>query len=625
MGREVRRVSYWSAVRTHRVRAYFTGPRRNALCAALCALVFLLLVWWILWGNLFFTWDAATRPSTRLLRSVGLVAVLLFVSLTYLVVYRTARLRAAVQEGKDELRRTVAELTQMEEALEIARARFAGIVDISDAAIISVDEGQRISLFNQGAEKTFGYRAEEILGEPLSTLIPPRFVEAHSRHVEGFASSPDALRPMNERGLVWGLRKDRTEFPAEASISKFEVQGQKVLTVRLRDMTERKRLEAQIRQAQKMEAIGRLAGGIAHDFNNILSTMIGYTEVATDDVLKGSRTWQNLQEVLAAGKRASDMVKQILAFSRQAEQERKPIPLHQIVREAMRLLRATLPATIQIRQHIDPESGMVLADTTQMHQVLMNLCANADFAMRERGGVLEVRLEAVGVDRNFATQQPPLTAGPHVRLTIRDTGHGMDSGVKEQIFDPFFTTKEQGEGIGMGLAVVHGIIAGHGGTITVDSAPGQGATFTIHLPRCDSIASSEAPEEEPIRGGRERILLIEDEPFLASLWERMLQGLGYEVTMRTRSTEALENFRARPASFDLVITDQTMPHVTGEEVAREFLRIRPNVPIILCTGFSHTMTEEKARAMGIRAYLMKPFGRRDLSRAIRRVLDERVG
>ncbi len=617
-------MSHWPAVRTQQVRAYFTGPRRDALLAALCALALPLLVWWILWGMLFSGWDSATRPPILLFRGIGLAAVLLLAGLTYLVVHHAARLRAAVQEGKDELRKTVAELSQMEEALQIARARFAGIVEISDAAIISVDEGQRISLFNQGAEKAFGYRAEEILGEPLGKLIPPRFAEAHSRHVESFATSPDALRPMNERGLVWGLRKDGTEFPAEASISKFEVQGHKVLTVRLRDITERRRLEAQVRQAQKMEAIGRLAGGIAHDFNNILSTMIGYTEVATDDVLKGSRPWQNLQEVLAAGKRASDMVKQILAFSRQAEQERKPIPLHQVVREAMRLLRATLPATIQIRQHIDPASGMVLADTTQMHQVLMNLCTNAEFAMRGQGGMLEVHLEAVEVDQDFATQQPPLATGPHVRLTIRDTGHGMDPGVKEQIFDPFFTTKDQGEGTGMGLAVVHGIIAGHGGSITVDSAPGRGATFTIHLPRCDSVAPSEPPPEEPIRGGRERILLIEDEPFLASLWERMLQALGYEVTMRTRSPEALQVFRARPESFDLVITDQTMPHVTGEAVAREFLRIRPNVPIILCTGFSHTMTEEKAKAMGIRAYLMKPFGRRELSRAIRQVLDERA-
>jgi CheY-like chemotaxis protein len=381
-----------------------------------------------------------------------------------------------------------------------------------------------------------------------------------------------------------------------------------------------------------MEAIGTLAGGIAHDFNNLLSAIIGHTELATDFVPKDGMARQAMQEVLAAGGRARDLVKQILTFSRQTEQERRPVPIQPIVKEALKLLRASMPTTVEIRQQIDPETGMILADTTQMHQVLMNLGTNADYAMREKGGVLDVRLKAVEVDREFAASHPPLTPGPHVRLTVRDTGSGMEPRVRERIFEPFFTTKGPGDGTGMGLAVVHGIVAGHGGTITVDSAPGRGAKFEIYLPRCDVVQTLEtSPAEQPrggmeapARGQGERILIVDDEPYLAVLWRVMLERLGYRVTGCSSSLEALEIFRAAPRSFDLVLTDQTMPQMTGEALVKELLRIRPETPIILCTGFSHAVTEEKARALGIRAFLLKPISRRDLSLAVRFVLDQRI-
>jgi two-component system cell cycle sensor histidine kinase/response regulator CckA len=256
--------------------------------------------------------------------------------------------------------------------------------------------------------------------------------------------------------------------------------------------------------------------------------------------------------------------------------------------------------------------------------VLMNLCTNAEHAMRERGGVLDVRLEAVEVEADFAANHPPLKPGPHVRLTVRDTGHGMEPRVRERIFEPFFTTKGVREGTGMGLAVVHGIVAGHGGTITVDTAPGRGAGFEVYLPQCDSPTAVETPGEEPIRGGRERILIVDDEPMLVYVWETVLGRLGYQAVGLTSGLEALEALRAAPASFDLVVTDLLMPRLTGEALARELLRLRPDLPIILCTGFSDIMTEEKAKAMGIRAFLMKPLGVRDIGRAVRRVLDQQA-
>jgi PAS domain S-box-containing protein len=565
-------------------------------------------------------WDASIQDALFLFRGAGLTIVALMAGLVSLVINRQGRLKVAVHQATVELERDIAERKRMEEALRISQARFAGIVEISEDAIISLDDFQRIILFNQGAARTFGYRAEEVLGQPVDLLIPARFVEAHRHHVEKFTSCRDALRPMNERGTIFGLRKDGTEFPAEASIAKFEVAGEKVLTVRLRDITERRRLEAQVRQAQKMEAIGSLAGGIAHDFNNILSAMLGYTEQAMLGVQLESRVWHDLHEVLVAGERARELVRHILTFSRQSEQERRPVHLHHIVAEALKLLRATLPATIEIRQELDPAPGAVLADPTQMHQVVMNLCTNAGHAMRESGGVLEVGVKAFPPGPRSPADHPELGPGPYLKLTVRDSGHGMEREILERIFDPFFTTKEPGEGTGMGLAVVHGIVASHGGVITVQSAPGEGTTFEVYLPQTADSIPAEVRPEEPVAERGARILFVDDEPALARLGAEMLEGAGHRVVATASSLEALKVFRAAPDSFDVVITDQTMPEMTGEALARELLSIRPDLPVIQCTGFSHTLSAEKARAMGIAEYILKPVGRRDLRAAVQRAL-----
>lgn len=387
---------------------------------------------------------------------------------------------------------------------------------------------------------------------------------------------------------------------------------------------ERQRLDEQVRQGQKMQAIGTLAGGIAHDFNNILAAILGYTELASEDIPRDSLPWRNLQHVLTAAARARELVQQIMAFSRQSTPQRQPVDLHLLVREMLSLLRASLPSTIEIRQHIATDIGTVLAAPTQLHQVLLNLCANAERAMRATGGVLDVRLEAVHVDATLAAAHPELTPGPHARLTVRDTGHGMAPEVLERIYEPFFTTKDVGEGTGMGLAVAHGIVASHGGAMTVTSAPGKGTTFAIYLPCSDEPATDATAGDDPVPRGHERILFVDDEAVLVALGQEMLTRLGYAVAAYTSSTEALAAFCAAPHRFDLVITDQTMPKMTGEALTRALREIRPDLPIILCTGFSHTMTEDQAVALGIDAFLMKPLVARELGRVIRRILAQRI-
>jgi signal transduction histidine kinase len=419
---------------------------------------------------------------------------------------------------------------------------------------------------------------------------------------------------------------------AQDYIAKGQIDGT-LLTRAIRYAIERKRaederqsLEVQLRQAQKMEALGALAGGIAHDFNNILAAMVGYTELALFDLSPDSPLRSYLHEVLTAGKRAKSLIQQILAFSRQRDLELQPLQLRLVVREVVRLMRASLPATIELREKLDRNAGMVLASATQVHQVVLNLCTNAEQAMRTTGGVLEVRLEAVEVPTAITIAHADLKPGAYVRLSVRDTGPGIPLEVQERIFEPFYTTKGPGEGTGMGLAVAHGIVASHGGAIAVESAPGQGATFAVYFPRLDDTATEEQPEDDAAapRGSGERILFVDDEVPLTELGRDMLVQLGYDVVVRTSSREALEAFRSTPYRFDLVITDQTMPQMTGEALAQEMRRLRPAIPIILCTGFSHLINEEKARAAGIDAFCMKPLIMHDLAHTIRTVLSSRT-
>ena len=383
----------------------------------------------------------------------------------------------------------------------------------------------------------------------------------------------------------------------------------------------RKELEGQLRQAQKMEAIGTLAGGIAHDFNNILFTIVGFTDLSLHDTRDGETRW-NLTQVLNACDRAKNLVNQILAFSRQEAPERRPVDVVPVAKDAMKFLRSTIPSTVELKQRITGDSLTVLSDPTTIHQVLINLGTNAAHAMRTTGGVMEVCLESVEIPRDRGSNVPAdLKPGPYIRMTVRDTGAGIDPSIMNRIFDPFFTTKPQGEGTGLGLSVVYGIVKSHGGSLAIESEVGRGSTFHVYLPRTPEQEREGVRDKAPASGGSEHILFVDDEVVLVDMGERMLNALGYRVTAVANGPDALATFRENPGDFDLVITDMTMPGMTGAELSREILKIKPRFPIILCTGFSEIISEGEAKAMGIRRFLMKPVFLDTLAGEIRTVLD----
>jgi PAS domain S-box-containing protein len=502
--------------------------------------------------------------------------------------------------------------------LQESEAKFRLLFDsIPETVLVHDDQGRLLYINDVGAH-WLAWSASELIGKHLSDIVAPPCL------TQGVEPRSAPYQQSASRSQIVYISRTGQLLEAEVNTCAMEFEGQMAVLVVARDITERTRLEAQLRQVQKMQAIGTLAGGIAHDFNNILAAIMGYSELALFDIPHGSRIQRHLEEVLTAGKRARDLVQQILAFSRQRPPERQPVQLHLLISDVLRMLRASLPSTIAIHPRLTSTAGTVLADPTQLQQVLMNLGTNAEHAMRDTGGVLVVHLNAVEVTADFAAAHAPLRPGPHACIMIRDTGHGMAPEVMERIFEPFFTTKAVGEGTGMGLAVVDGIIASHGGAITVASTPGQGTTFAIYLPRIDADTPSlDVPEEPPMPQGHGRILFVDDEPTLADMTAEMLSCLGYDATVYTSSVEALKAFQAAPWQFDAVITDQTMPVMTGERLVRELRRIRPDIPIILCTGFSHTMTASKVQALSIDVFLLKPLGLRELGLALQQVLEPR--
>ncbi len=390
------------------------------------------------------------------------------------------------------------------------------------------------------------------------------------------------------------------------------------------------KLEEQLRQAMKMEAIGTLAGGIAHDFNNILTAIIGYTELARLNIEKNCAVGEcavhpDLGHLLDAGHRARDLIKQILSFSRQQKQETSPLKFSEVVLEALKLLRSTIPKSVEIREDIQTDDGHILADSTQMHQIVMNLCTNGYHAMRNSGGILGVRLSTTEIrESDIRVSHLLLQAGLYTFLEISDTGEGMTRAVQERIFDPYFTTKGNNGGTGMGLAVVHGIVREHKGHISVYSELGKGTTFRVYLPQIiGSVIEHVHVQQAQLPMGDERILLVDDEGLVLDLEKALLEKLGYQVTSTTSPIEALEIFTNRNGDFDLVMTDMTMPKMNGMEFTREILRYRPQMPIIICTGFSELVNEKKAKAMGAREFVMKPLVLQELAPTLRRVLQNK--
>jgi signal transduction histidine kinase/ActR/RegA family two-component response regulator len=384
---------------------------------------------------------------------------------------------------------------------------------------------------------------------------------------------------------------------------------------------EQKRFQAQLQQAQKMEAIGTLAGGIAHDFNNILSVILGYAEMARGDTPTDSRVAEEIDQVIIAANRAKELVKQILAFSREAKAEKVPLLPALIVTETLKLIRSSFPSTIAIDQELAGDTGTILADPTQIHQMLLNLCTNAFHAMEEHGGTLTVRVKSRYLSSEDLANRPHTRPGKFVEISVSDTGTGIPAEIRDRIFDPYFTTKEVGRGTGMGLAIVHGIVTGYGGFVTCDSRPQQGTVFRVFLPEMAEgklPLTAETTASAPV--GNERILLVDDEEMLAAMSRTMLQRLGYTVTVHSSGQEALADFTRQPEAFDLVITDQTMPAMTGTELAAALLRVRPDLPIILCTGYSSLITKERAMALGIRGFALKPLSRQTIAGIIREAL-----
>ncbi len=514
----------------------------------------------------------------------------------------------------------ITEKKNAEETIRQARDNWQKTFDAIPDIVILQDKDYRILQVNEATCKTLDTSPEKIISRHCYKVF--RGVSEPCPDCPAAKAINDVM-PFTADLEYTGLKKFFLVTIAPIIDKNGKITG---VVHTAKDITDQKRIECQLRQAQKMEAVGTLAGGIAHDFNNILTPLLGYSELALTDIPPGADQAQaDILEVLKAGERARELVKQILTFSQQHEQERQPLRMQYVVKEALKLLRASLPTTIEIKTTIDEKCGQVLSDPTQIHQVLMNLCTNAYHAMRDKGGVLGVTLRPVEIHQEDAGQFVGLRTGKYLKMEVSDTGCGMAPDISEKIFEPYFTTKKKGEGTGLGLSVVHGIVSSHGGHISVYSEPGQGTTFKIYFPQYENSGTvadidQEAGEEAP--HGTERLLVVDDEATIVDVESRILTGLGYQVTGVTSSQEAMQLFARQPEAFDLVITDMTMPKMTGLSLARQLLAMRADLPIILCTGFSETVNEQSAKAIGIREFIMKPIDRTGLATVIRKTLDE---
>ena len=521
-----------------------------------------------------------------------------------------------LRNQKDLLEEMVRERTR---ALEESEEKMKAILRASPVGIGLVID-RKLDWANQTMYRMVGYEEGSLLGQNAQVLYPDNaeYQRAGRALYSGIEESGTG-----DVTTQW-VRKDGTAFDCAIRACSLEPKDpSRGHLVAITDISESKHLEAQLQQAQKMEAIGTLAGGIAHDFNNILGAIIGYAELAKMKAPEESDVISDLNLVIKSSNRAADLVQQILTVSRRHKKERRPMQLKYIVKEALKMLKATLPSTIEIKDYSGKDMGVINADPTQMHQVIMNLCTNAGHAMQEDGGVLEVGIGNVQVGtENSGSGYLDLPSGSYLRLTVNDTGHGIPRHVIDKIFDPYFTTKDTGEGTGLGLSVAVGIVKAHGGTITVYSEPGKGTTFHVYLPIVEDVERKEKETEGPPPTGSERILFIDDEQALVEMGGQMLERLGYEVVTKQSSIEALELFRAEPDRFDLVITDMTMPKMTGDKLAQALMKIRPDIPIILCTGHSKLVSEEKAKDMGIRAFVMKPILKRTLAEAVRKAFGD---
>jgi PAS domain S-box-containing protein len=551
------------------------------------------------------------RDGKIVLGLMALCILLLFLWRHMTVIAMNQRLQQSIKERK-----------AVETALRSSEEKYATVVEQARDGVLVVRDGA-IEFANATLGKITGYTIQEAMSMPLLDLIAPEFretvVEHYTKRIKG-----ERVSSIYE---VVVLCKDGTRKPVELSAKRIVYQGKISSMAIVREISDRKKAEKEkeelkekLNQAYKMEAIGTLAGGIAHDFNNILSIIIGYTEMTMETLADEKKTHTNLVEIINASNRARELVKQILYFSRKHDHKFQDIAPQAIIKETLKLLRVTIPATVNIVTKIDPECGNILADPTQIHQLVTNLATNAIQAMEEKGK-LTITLTQIHLTQSDLSHRPDMAAGNYVRLTVSDTGPGISPETIDRIFEPFFTTKEIGKGTGMGLAMVHGIVmAGHG-MVTVKSNPGKGTTVEAYFPVSDRPVMPPPPTANPLPTGNEHIMLVDDEQAIVFLGRQMLERQGYRITTSTDSRQALETFRANPQDFDLIITDQTMPHMSGIEWTQKILANRSDIPVILSTGHSSMISGKTFKEHGFRELIMKPFSKNELAFTVRKVLD----
>ncbi len=503
--------------------------------------------------------------------------------------------------------------------------RLRAAVESSPSGILMIDRRGLVVLVNREVERLFGYSREELLGQPIENLIPERFRQNHPIFRYDFLADPK-VRSMGAGRELFGLRKDGTEVPVEIGLTPVATEEGLFVLSSIVDITARKKAEAdrhaleeQLRASQKLEAIGTLAGGIAHDFNNILAAIVGYAELLREEV-KSEQARADLADLLSFADRGKQLVQRILLFSRREVRDRRPLALTTPVNDALKLLRATLPTSIEIDVQSEPVTSRVLADPTSVHQLLMNLATNAAHAM-PGGGRIAISLEPCYVRDSIARANPDLHEGPYIKLAIQDNGTGIDPAIRNRVFDPFFTTKAPGQGTGLGLAIVHGIMAEHGGTVRLESEVGRGTRVECLFPALEAEPSEVvASEPEAPRGHGERVLLIDDEPAVGRTAQRRIIALGYAVTLDSDPRIALKRFEAAPRDFDIVVTDYTMPAMNGRDLAARIHAISPGTPILLTTGFVDDLPVEDAAAAGIRGLLRKPATMLELANVLHETL-----